>query len=353
MSRWLILEDGTCFQGTPFGSTSPCNGEIVFTTSMTGYVETITDPSYRGQILVFASPTVGNYPVRKGKMQSQYPNVAGIVTRDAHAIMHSDPEWIDFQNMLSKYGVPGIDGVDTRMIVRKIRDKGVMKAVIKDDPEPPEKWEDTMQRNLVSEVSLSTEKLIHGKGKTTFLFIDLGTKTSLVENVLKIGNIYTVPYNFDPDKVPVNYDAIFLSNGPGDPSHRSLEPIVNFISDNIGRIPIFGVCLGHQIIGLASGGTTEKMKYGHRGVNHAVTDGLSIMITSHNHGYAINKLSLENTDLRMMQWDINDGTVEGIKSNYHNMMSVQYHPEASPGPSDGNVFFNDIKRLMEVKDAQK
>ena len=353
MSRWLILEDGTSFQGIPFGSASPGYGEIVFTTSMTGYVETITDPSYRGQIVIFASPTVGNYPLWKGKMQSSFPSVSGIVTRDAHAIMHSDPDWIEFQNLLSRHGIPGIDGIDTRMIVRKIRDRGVMKAIIKDDPEPPENWPDPMERNLVSEVSLSTNKFIQGNGKTTYLYIDLGTKTSLMENMLAIGNIFTVPYNFDPDSVPVKYDAVFLSNGPGDPSHTSLKPIVRFVSDNIGRIPIFGVCLGHQIIGLASGGKTEKMKYGHRGVNHAVTDGTSIMITSHNHGYAINRSSLDETDLKMVQWDVNDGTVEGIGSGYHKLMSVQYHPEASPGPSDGSVFFNHMRKAMEVQDAQK
>ncbi|MFG1520260.1 MAG: glutamine-hydrolyzing carbamoyl-phosphate synthase small subunit [Thermoplasmataceae archaeon] len=353
MSRWLILEDGTSFQGVPFGSESACSGEIVFTTSMTGYVETITDPSYRGQIVVFASPTIGNYPLRKGKMQSQSPHVSGIVTRDAHAIMRSDPEWIDFHNLLSKHGIPGIDGIDTRMIVKKIRENGVMKATIKDDPEVSVKWEDPMQRNLVSEVSPPSEKFIQGNGKDTFLFIDLGAKVSLTENMLKLGSIYSVRYDFNPDSVRVNYDAIFLSNGPGDPSHESLKPLVKFVSENIGKIPVFGVCLGHQIIGLASGAATEKMKYGHRGVNHAVTDGSSIMVTSHNHGYAINRSSLDNTDLRLVQWDINDGTVERIESSYHKIMSVQYHPEASPGPSDGSVFFREIKRLMEVKNACK
>ncbi len=347
MKRYLVLEDGTSLEGQAFGYDGNAYGELVFTTSMTGYLESITDPSYRGQILIFASPTVGNYPLEKGSMESGSAQVAGIVTREAHSVLKSDPSWDEFDKFLFDNRVPGIDLVDTRMLVRKIRERGTMRCHIVGSRGERLTFPDPMAEDLVSQVSCSAPHEVKGNGDRRFLFVDLGTKSSLVREMSGIGQLLVVPYNADLLELSRDCDAVFLSNGPGDPAHSSLRGVTEFIRQAAETKPVYGVCLGHQLIGLAFGGRTVKMKFGHRGSNHAVTDGERIMITSHNHGYAVHEGSLQGTNLSVIQRDVNDSTVEMIRHNRLRVMSVQYHPEASPGPHDARIYFRKIVEDME------
>lgn len=353
MPRYLILEDGTTMNGTPYGAETEAYGEIVFTTSMTGYVESLTDPSYRGQIIVFASPTVANYPISKSKMESERVQASAVITRDAHANLYSGEVGEQFDIFLKENGVPGIDGIDTRMLVRKIREFGTMKAWISDSPTFPSDWPDPMERNLVGEVSRSETYILSGIGKRKLLFIDVGAKKSLIGKVNEVGSLKMVPYDFDFSSLEDDYDAVFISNGPGDPSHNSLGNVVEFVKSMIKEKPIFGVCLGHQLISLALGAKTKKMRFGHRGSNHAVTDGSKIWITSHNHGYTVDEGSLQGTGLEPKQWDVNDGGIEMVEHSELPIFSVQYHPEASPGPHDSEWFFEKMSKTMDGCDAKK
>lgn len=353
MDRYLILEDGTTIKGAAYGADVSAYGEIVFTTSMTGYMESLTDPSYRGQTLIFAFPTIANYAYSEEQMESSRIQVEALVTKDAHSFLSGGEPGKDFNSLLKESGVPGIDGVDTRMLVKKIRENGVMKAWIKDTPDFPEEWPDPMERNLVGETSVKKDYTIEGDGEMRILFIDVGAKRSLVARMSEIGTLHVVPYDFDFSSADEYYDALFVSNGPGDPSHESLLGVVEFIRSKISKIPVYGVCLGHQLICLALGGSTEKMMYGHRGSNHAVTDGEHIWITTHNHGYSVNRQSLEETGLEVTQWDANDNTVEMVRHKTEPVISVQYHPEASPGPHDSMWFFNEIKERTVEYYAKK
>ncbi len=346
MKRILLLEDGTRLAGESFGSAAKSYGEIVFTTSMTGYLESMTDPSYAGQILVFASPTIGNYPIENGKMESERIQASGIVTRDAHSLLYSGRPGVDLSSLMERQGVPGIDGIDTRMIVRKIRSKGVMKAYITDPEDYPQDWKDPMEDDLVSS-AFHDKKItfVQGHGDRKILFINLGAKRSLIEKMLDFSSLYMASKDSDLESVN-DYDAVFISNGPGDPKHPSLSNVTKFVSSAIGNKPVFGVCFGLQIIALAYGSDTYKMKFGHRGSNHAVTDGKRIYVTTQNHGYAVNPETVR--DFSVTERDVNDNTIEMIENLKDRVMAVQYHPEASPGPHDARWFFSEMKRRMDA-----
>lgn len=347
MKRYLILEDGTVLSGVAYGHLGDSYGEIVFTTSMTGYLESITDPSYRNQILTFASPTIANYPLSKGTFESGEVQVSGVVTRDGHAQLMIDDSWLAFNSLLEDNHIPGIDLVDTRLLVRKIREKGVMRAYISSEDKVPDSFPDPMAEDVVSKVTCKKEYRLNNGHSRELLFIDVGAKRSLVREMSKVANLHVVPYNTDFLSIKGDYDGVFISNGPGDPSHSSLLKITAFLRDKSGKVPLYGVCLGHQLISLSLGGKTVKMKFGHRGSNHAVTDGKKIYITSHNHGYAVDPDSLGNTGLEVVQWDINDRSVEMVRHVSQDIFSVQYHPEASPGPHDSKWFFEMVKNNLE------
>lgn len=348
MNRYLILQDGTVLKGIGYGYLGESYGEIVFTTSMTGYLESITDPSYRNQILTFASPTIANYPLSKGLFESDLVQVSGVITRDAHAQLVIDESWLEFNQLLEENMVPGLDLIDTRFLVRKIRENGVMRAYISSTPDIPEYFPDPMEEDVVSKVTCRKAYRIDSGLDRNLLFIDVGTKKSLVREMSRVANLEVVPYNSD-FSAGHTYDGIFISNGPGDPSHASLKGVTEFLGRRAGEVPIYGVCLGHQLISLSLGAGTSKMKFGHRGSNHAVTDGRKIYITSHNHGYAVDESTLKDTGLRAVQWDINDRSVEMLKHESLDIFSVQYHPEASPGPHDSKWFFEDIRKNLGVK----
>ncbi len=346
MKRYLLLEDGTSFEGDGYGFEGEANGEIVFTTSMSGYLETITDPSYAGEILIFAFPEIANYPLSFEHMESQKIQVSGIITKDAHSILSAGKSGIEFNEFLKASRVPAIDGIDTRALVEKIRNNGVIKGYIRNKNELPDKFEDTMELDLVSTVSIKKYKYYDSGHKKQTLFIDVGAKNSLIKRLSETSSLHIVPYNYDFFNIKFHYDAIFIPNGPGDPSHSSLAPIREFIKEKSNDIPVMGICLGNQLIALSMGGKTEKMKYGHRGINHAVLIGKKIYITSHNHGYAVNGDSLKNTGMEIAGTDINDGTVEMIRHKELPIFSVQFHPEAYPGPYDSNWFFDNVKTTL-------
>ena len=341
----LILEDGTVFVGRGFGSLSDSYGEIVFTTSMSGYLESITDPSYRGQILVFAFPTIANYPLSKGSLESDKAQVAGVITMDSHHSLKKGGFPDPFSDFLKKSCVPGIDGVDTRSLVRKIRENGVLRAWISQKEEDLDFKRDPTDRDLWKEcIPDRVYEIRNTRSDRKMLFIDTGAKRSLITRMSEVSNLSVYPYNASfPDS---GYDAIFISNGPGDPKSKYLRNVVKFISENIGKKKIYGICLGQQIISLAYGAKTYKMKFGHRGTNHAVTDGSKIWITSHNHGYAVDYDSAKSSGLEVERWDANDNTPEML-SDQEEMICVQYHPEASPGPNDTLTFFDMIKKKVD------
>ncbi len=349
MKRYLLLEDGTTYEGTGYGYEGETNGEIVFTTSMSGYLETITDPSYAGEILIFAFPEIANYPLNLEHMESSKVQVAGIITKDAHSIYSGGESGTGFNEFLKQNMVPAIDGIDTRSLVEKIRESGAIKGYIRNKNEFPDKFEDTMDLDLVSMVSIKKYKYYNSGHKKQILFIDVGTKNSLIKRLSETASLHIVPYNYDFFNIKFHYDAIFLPNGPGNPGHSSLEPLRAFIREKSSSMPVMGVCLGNQLIALSMGGKTEKMKYGHRGINHAVLIGNRVYITSHNHGYAVNGDSLKGTGMEICGTDINDGTVEMIKHRELPVFSVQFHPEAYPGPYDSAWFFNDIKTTLGEK----
>ncbi|WP_337860048.1 glutamine-hydrolyzing carbamoyl-phosphate synthase small subunit [Ferroplasma sp.] len=345
MKRYLLLEDGSSYEGYAYGFKGETNGEIVFTTSMSGYLETITDPSYAGEILIFAFPEIANYPLNMEHMESDKVQVAGLITKDAHSMLSSE-YGNQFNEFLKVNKVPAIDGIDTRSIVEKIRKAGAIKGYIRNKNEMPDEFEDTMDINLVSKVSRKKYQYYNSGNKKEILFIDVGTKNSLIKELGKIASLHIVPYNCDFFNIKFHYDAIFIPNGPGNPDHPSMVLIKEFIKEKANEVPVTGVCLGNQLIALSMGGKTEKMKYGHRGVNHAVLINNRVYITSHNHGYAVNSESMKNTKMEITGRDINDGTVEMIRHKELPVFSVQFHPEAYPGPYDGSWFFNEIKKTI-------
>lgn len=334
----LKLEDGSIFMGELISKNKKGFGEVVFNTSMTGYQEIITDPSYAGQIVVMTYPLVGNYGINKYDFQSERPHIRGYVINeycDKPSNYQSNTTLIEY---LDKYDIPVITGIDTRSLAKKIRTNGTMKGIITDNKEDSIP---SCNMELLKEVSTKRPYHIHGDGPK-LAFIDLGTKKNMLKLLNSVGfDIYVFPYDADYEDVMVlDPDAIFLSNGPGDP--KDAKDAIALAKYFIGKKPVLGICLGHQIIGLALGCNTIKMKFGHRGSNQPVKDLISgkSYITSQNHSYAIDKSSVKNKDIIVTHINLNDGTVEGIKHKYLPVFSVQYHPEASPGPRDSMYIFD-------------
>ena len=353
MKTMLMLEDGTSFSGEHFGAPVSISGEVVFNTGMVGYPETMTDPSYRGQILVFTYPLIGNYGVPvNGKnpeiskenglsryFESDMIQVKGIVVsrltkRYSHwAAIESLEDW------MSTYHVPGISGVDTRMLTRRLREKGSMLGkLILNDVEVD--WDDPNERHVVAEVSVR-EPVWYGaeNGDKKVILIDLGCKDNIVRSLNSRGiNVLKAPWNYDWSQDEA--DGVFLSNGPGDP--KMCTETIDILQKGLERdIPIMGICLGHQLLALAAGGDTYKLKYGHRSQNQPCIEVGSkrCYITSQNHGFAVNAESL-GADWRPWFFNANDGTNEGFRHRQRPIFSVQFHPEANPGPVDTRFIFD-------------
>lgn len=348
----LVLEDGTSFEGFSFGYEKSISGEVVFNTAMTGYPESLTDPSYKGQILVSTYPLVGNYGV------PDYEILDGIVTNfesdkiQVNGFIISDysteySHWSAKKSLaewLIENKVPGIYGIDTRSLTKKLREKGTMLGkIIVDNNDIP--FFDPNKENLVSQVSVK-EKTIHGNGNIKILLVDLGVKNNIIRCLVKRNvTVVRVPWNYDFNKE--EYDGLVISNGPGDPK-QCAEVVENTARAIKGEKPVFGICMGNQILSLAAGADTFKLKYGHRSHNQPVirTGTNNCYITSQNHGYAVNMKGLGN-DWEPMFININDNTCEGIKHKSKPFFSTQFHPEASSGPMDTEFLFDEFLKQIE------
>ncbi|MBB6452989.1 carbamoyl-phosphate synthase small subunit [Salirhabdus euzebyi] len=356
MKRKLVLEDGTVFIGEAIGSEKAVIGEAVFNTGMTGYQEIISDPSYCGQIVTLTYPLVGNYGVNLDDFETINPSIGGLVVKESCDYPSNFRSVESLDNYLKNKDIPGIQGIDTRKLTRIIRQQGTMKAMIASIETTTEELLKKMKmtpipQDQVSQVSTIKPYVVPGRGARIVL-IDFGMKHGILREFTKRScHVTVVPYNTTAEEIlQLKPDGVMLSNGPGDP--KDVPEAIEAIRELISVVPIFGICLGHQLIALASGGDTLKMSFGHRGSNHPVKDLETdrVWMTSQNHGYAVSEESLTNTDLVVSQYALNDGSVEGLKHEFHPVFSVQYHPESAPGPQDSNSLFD---RFLTMIDAHK
>lgn len=357
--RYLVFEDGSIYEGRKLGSDNLTKGEIVYNTAMTGYQETISDPSYTGQIITFTYPLIGNYGINRDDFESLVPTLSGVVVKEASTHPSNFRQQKTFNDVLVQYDIPGISGVDTRSITRKIREHGVLKAGFTDHAEDiPTFIEELKQfelsRDEVPMVSTKTPYVSTGSDLSVVL-VDFGKKQNIVRELNARGcNVTVVPYNTPAEIIlGMSPDGVMLSNGPGDP--EDVPEAVEMIQGILGKIPFFGICLGHQLFALSQGAEAFKMKFGHRGANHPVKDLATgkIALTSQNHGYAIDEASVAHTDLEVTHIALNDGTVEGLKHKTLPAFSVQYHPEACPGPTDSNYLFDQFIDMMKEFKAKE
>jgi carbamoyl-phosphate synthase small subunit len=360
MKAALALEDGTIVEGCGFGAAGLVQGELVFNTSMTGYVEALTDPSYAGQILMMTYPLVGNYGVCSEDYESDKIQVRGFVVKN---LCRKPSNWRNEKSLdqfLIESGVPGIEGIDTRMLTLKARVHGTMKAAlaafVEEEMPGREELVELARRqphisevDLVDKVCVEEPKSIDVGGKYDAVIIDCGVKNSIITQLKLRGvNLHVLPYDTPSERVmEYDPDAVFISNGPGDPSR--VTPTIRTIRNLVGNVPIAGICLGLQLTSLALGGNTFKLKFGHRGSNQPVKDLETgrIFISTQNHGFAVNSESLGDTGLELTQKNLNDMTVEGIRHKEMSLMAVQYHPEAGPGPHDTYFFFDRFIKMLE------
>lgn len=366
----LVIEDGTVFEGSGFGAEGEVFGEVVFNTSMTGYQEILTDPSYNGQIVTMTYPEIGNYGVNEEDVESRRPFLRGFVVKEYWRTPSNWRSQGDLESYLANYGIVGIEGIDTRSLTKLIRSKGAQKAVISTQDLDPKSLlnkvhssEGIVGVDLVTEVSCEEpydwnqgthnwNKFDEGNSKSEDRFkvvaYDFGLKQNILKKLQDHGcEVTVVPSRTPPNEVlALDPDGIFLSNGPGDPA--AVAYAVESIRTFIGKKPIFGICLGHQILSLALGAETYKLKFGHRGANQPVKNLASgkVEITSQNHGFAVDTETLGN-DVEVTHINLNDNTIEGIKHKNSPSFSVQYHPEASPGPHDASYLFQDFVDLMK------
>jgi carbamoyl-phosphate synthase small subunit len=355
MKKQLILEDGTVFIGEGFGSDAESVGEVVFNTGMTGYQEILSDPSYCGQIVTLTYPLIGNYGINRDDFESITPAVKGFIVKEACDFPSNWRNEFTIDEYFRMKKIPGIAGIDTRKLTRIIRQHGTLKGVICSvDADPKQVIESLKSRNLptdqVHQVSTKNPYPSPGRGKRVVL-VDFGMKHGILRELnCRDCDVIVVPHNTTAEEVlQLRPDGIMLSNGPGDP--KSVPEAIEMIKGVLGKVPLFGICLGHQLFALACGADTEKMKFGHRGSNHPVKDLATgkISITSQNHGYTVTMDSLEKTGLAVTHIALNDGTVEGLKHKEYPAFTVQYHPEASPGPEDANYLFDQFMQLIDSK----
>ena len=357
---YLVLEDGSVFEGEPFGHRASAAGEVVFSTGMSGYQESLTDPSFRGQILVMTYPLIGNYGIRDDHSKSEQVHTRGLVVREyckEPSPMYGGRTLDEF---MKQHKVPGISGVDTRDLVIRLRTKGTLKGAITEDKEGIERLIKELQSmptpsesNLVDEVS-SKQIENHNFGKELCVgLLDCGEKNKILKELSQRFNVTVFPYNTPADVIAGSkVKGIILSNGPGDPSHPAiLKTTVKTVADLSVQMPVLGICLGSQIVAVAMGGKTYKMKFGHRGSNQPVKYEGRVFITAQNHGFVVDENSLEANGLIANQINVNDGTVEGLVHKDLPIFTTQYHPETSPGPWDTSFLLDNF--TIAAKEGRK
>lgn len=345
MKAKLILENGVTFEGRAFGYLEETVGEVVFNTGMTGYQEVLTDPSYYGQIVTMTYPLIGNYGINLEDVESKSPKVKGFIVREASSSPNNFRCEMKLENYLKNNKIMALEKIDTRALTKILRNSGTMKGIITleelSESYIRKRLEGFSNKDAVNNVTAEKAYSIEGKGKHIAI-LDFGIKSNIIRCFKKRGCKLTVfPANSSPEEIlKINPDRIFLSNGPGDP--ENLTEVIENLKVLIGKKPIVGICLGHQLLALALGGKTEKLKFGHRGCNHPVKDieKNRVFITSQNHGYYVSKLP---EDMTATHTSMNDGTIEGMRHKYLPIYSVQFHPEACPGPRDiENYIFDEF-----------
>ena len=360
----LALEDGTTFAGTALGAAGETSGEVVFNTSMTGYQEILTDPSYTGQLVAMTYPLIGNYGVNAEDMESATPQAEGFIVKEASRIASNWRGQMTLAEWLTQHGVVGIQGIDTRALTRLLRIKGALKGVISTEELDPARLVRRAQaapgllgRDLVKEVTckalLTWEPPAGVPTRFHVVAIDCGTKRNIYRMLAQAGcRVTAVPASMTAAEIlALTPDGLFLSNGPGDP--EGVPYVIETVRQCLGRLPIFGICLGHQILGLALGGKTYKLKFGHHGGNHPVLDVTTrkVEITAQNHGFAVDVASIPSGQVQVTHLNLYDKTVEGMRHTTLPVFSVQYHPEASPGPHDAHYLFQQFLDLMAAQRA--
>lgn len=357
--RKIILEDGSEYCGFGFGGSEDKVCEIVFNTSMVGYQEIISDPSYTNQAVVMTYPLIGNYGITDEDYESKLISISGLIVRDYNDMPSNFRYTKTLAEVLSENGIPGISGIDTRELTRSIRDIGSRRVLITGMETTAEQGVEIIKNTPVPHDAVSKvscKKLWYSRTsnpKYNVVAIDCGIKLNIVRSLNKFGcNVTVVPYNTSAEEIEfMNPNGIFLSNGPGDPEDAT--EVIETVKKLRGKYPIFGICLGHQIISLAYGAKTFKLKFGHRGGNHPVKnlERGTVEITSQNHSYAVDASTVEGTPLTITHMNLLDNTVEGVECKADKIFSVQYHPESAPGPQDSVNLFEKFINLMKEENS--